>query len=182
MQELARGAAIYASLANSMVASVIEELSPKDQRPKLLLEKLAIIQEAQVAAVSAGFAAASNLQLLWQDTLLKNLSFQPQVQSAVRTAPFEGSHILGPEPKVLQQRVRTIRLADRMVASRKPRRQPRPAQRRLPQPRRTSSPGLQCLSVWVLLRLRLFRGPLPKISPFVQVPAGQPGTDPSRTT
>ena len=55
-EELARRSAIYASLADLMVASMIEELSPKDQRSKLLLEKLTIIQEAQVAAVSAGFA------------------------------------------------------------------------------------------------------------------------------
>ena len=60
-EELARRSAIYASLADSMVASVIEELSPKDECTKLLLEKLAIIQEAQVSAVSAGFTAALNL-------------------------------------------------------------------------------------------------------------------------
>ena len=64
-EELARRSAIYASLADSMVASVIEELSPKDERTKLLREKLAIIQEAQVSVVSAGFAATSNLQLYW---------------------------------------------------------------------------------------------------------------------
>ena len=74
-EELTRRAAIYASLADSMVASVIEELSPKDQRSELLHEKLAIIQEAQVSAVSAGFAAASNLQLLRRDALLKTLVF-----------------------------------------------------------------------------------------------------------
>ena len=67
LEELARRSAIYALLADSMVASVIEELSPKDQRSKLLLEKLTIIQEAQVSAVLAGFAAASNLQLLRKD-------------------------------------------------------------------------------------------------------------------
>ena len=116
-EELARRSAIYASLADSMVASVIEELSPKDERTKLLREKLAIIQEAQVSAVSAGFAAASNLQLLRRDALLKNFGFQPQVLSTMRTAQFEGSHVLGPEPKVLQNRVRTIRQADRMAGS-----------------------------------------------------------------
>ena len=116
-EELARRAAIYASLADSMVASVIEEISPKDHRSKILREKLAIIQEAQVAAVSSGFAAASNLQLIRRDALLKNFGFQPQVLSRVRTAPFEGSHVLGPEPKVLQQRVRAIRQADRMAGS-----------------------------------------------------------------
>ena len=116
-EELARRSAIYASLADSMVASVIEELSPKDERTKLLREKLAIIQEAQVSVVSAGFAAALNLQLLRHDALLKNFGFQPQVLSSVRTAPFEGSHVLGPEPKVLQNRMRAIRQADRMAGS-----------------------------------------------------------------
>ena len=114
-KELARRSAIYASLADSMVASVIEELSFKDERSKLIREKLAIIQEAQVSAVSAGFAAASNLQLLRRDALLKN--FQPQVLSSVRTAPFEGSHVVGPEPKVLQNHVCAIRQADRMAGS-----------------------------------------------------------------
>ena len=115
-EELARRSAVYASLADSMVASVIEELSPKDERTKLLREKLAIIQEAQVSAVSAGFAATSNLQLL-RHVLLKNFGFQPQVLSTVRMAPFEGSHVLGPELKVLQNRVRTIRQVDRMAGS-----------------------------------------------------------------
>ena len=100
-----------------MVASVIEELSPKDQRSKLLLEKLTIIQEAQVSAVSAGFAAASNLQLLRRDALLRNFGFQPQVLSTVRTAPFEGPHFLGSDPKQLENRVRAIRQADRMAGS-----------------------------------------------------------------
>ena len=116
-EELARRSAIYALLTDSMVASVIEELSPKEERTKLLREKLAIIQEAQVSVVSAGFAAASNLQLLRRDSLLKNFGFQPQVLSTVRTAPFKSSHVLGPEPKVLQNQVRTIRQADRMAGS-----------------------------------------------------------------
>ena len=59
-EELARRSAIYASLADSMVASVIAELSPKDKHSKLLREKLAIIQEAQVAAVSSGFASGAS--------------------------------------------------------------------------------------------------------------------------
>ena len=96
---------------------VIEELSSKHQHSKLLREKLAIIQEAQVAAVSAGFAAASNLQLLRRDSLLQNFGFQLQVLSTVRTAPFEGSHVLGLEPKILQQWVWNIRQADRTAGS-----------------------------------------------------------------
>ena len=37
--------------------------------------------------------------------------------NTVRIAPFERSHVLGLEPKVLQQRVRTIRQVDRMAGS-----------------------------------------------------------------
>ena len=60
---------------------------------------------------------ASNLQLLRREALLKNFGFEPQVFSTVRTAPFEGSHVLGPDPKVFQNTMRTIRQADRMVGS-----------------------------------------------------------------
>ena len=89
-----------------MVAAVIEKLSPKDQRSKLLLEKLTIIQEAQVSAVSAAFAAASNLQLL------KNFGFQPQVLSC------ENGWVHSKDLKEeLQNRVRSIRRADRMAGS-----------------------------------------------------------------
>ena len=88
-EELSRRSAIYASLADSKVASVIAELSPKDERSNLLREKLAIIQEAQEAAVSAGFAAASNRQLLLWDALLQSFGFQPQVLNTVRTVPFD---------------------------------------------------------------------------------------------
>ena len=63
-EELAWRSVIYASLGDSIVVSVIEELSPKDDWTKLLREKLAIIQEAQVSAVSAGFAAVSNAVML----------------------------------------------------------------------------------------------------------------------
>ena len=51
--------------------------------------------------MSSGSVAASNLQLLRRDALLKNFSFQPQVLSVVHTALFEESHVVGPEPKVL---------------------------------------------------------------------------------
>ena len=67
--------------------------------------------------MSAGFAAASNLQFLRRDALLRNFNFQPQVLSAVWTAPFEGHHVVGPEPKDLQARVRAIRQADCMTGS-----------------------------------------------------------------
>ena len=139
------------------------------------------LQEAQVAAVSASFAAASNLQLLRWDALLKNFGFQPQVLSNVRTVPFEGSHILGLEPKVLQQRVQTIRQADRMAGSSVTFVQ-KPKESNQTSTKKTSSTkkSQQCLSAWVRLLLRPCRGPYLKISRFVLVLAEEPVTDPSQ--
>ena len=182
MEELVIRSAIYASLTDSMVASVISELSPKDDHSKILKVKLPIMQEAQVAAVSSGLAAASNLQLLHRDALLQNLGFQPQVLSIVRTAPFKGSHVLGPEPKELQLHVRSIRQAHRMAGSSvtflrlRTQFQPGPA-RRHPQARRASSPGPQVSTAWGLLpNQHQSRRLSPKtLSPSVQAPAGDPG-------
>ena len=67
--------------------------------------------------MSSRFAAAYNLQLLHRDALLQNFGFQLQVLSIVRTVPFEGSNVLGPEPNELQQCVCSIWQADRMTGS-----------------------------------------------------------------
>ena len=174
-EELARRSAIYASLADSMVASVIEELSPKDERSKLLREKLAIIQEAQV---SAGFAAASNLQLLRHDALLRNFNFQPPVLSAVRTAPFEGHHVVGPEPRHFK---RGSGPSDKLIVWQAhqwlspDRKKSRPARRRHP---RRWLLGLLCLTGWALLHPQR-RGRSHRSRPFQLAPEG-PVHDPSK--
>ena len=87
-------------------------LSPKDERSKLLWEKLTIIQEAQFSAVSADFAAASNLQLLRRDALLRNFNFQLQFSLQCVQLRLKVTMWL-----VLQARVRAIRQADRMTGS-----------------------------------------------------------------
>ena len=61
--------------------------------------------------------AAAVFQLQRWDSQLKNFGFQPQVLCTVKMAPFEGPHVLVPESKILQNRVRAIRQADRMVGS-----------------------------------------------------------------
>ena len=178
-EELAWRSAIYAFLADSMVASVIEELSPKDECTKLLWEKLAIIQEAQISTVSAGFAAASNLQLLRRVDLLKNFNFQPQVLSSVQTAPFEGDHVVGPEPKVLQNRVSAIRQADLMTGSSVTflQKQWEPKTRKWRHPRRRLL-DLQCLTAWGPWPPHL-RGLWHRSRPFKLAPEG-PVHDPSK--
>ena len=181
--ELARRSAIYTSLADSMVASVIEELSPKDQKSKLLWEKLAIIQEAHVSAVSAGVAAASNLQLLRRDALLRNFGFQPQVLSTVRTAPFEGPHVLGPDPKELQNRVRTIQQADRMAGSsvtfvQKPKETK--TSTKVTSSSRKNPSRTSVFDRLGRLQPLLYREPWHRSSPFVLAPAGEPAIHPTQ--
>ena len=166
-----------------MVASVIEELSPKDQRSKLLREKLAIIQEAQVSAVSAGFATASNLQLLRQDALLRNFGFQPQVLSTVRTPPLEGPHLLGPDAKELQNRVGpsgklTEWQAHPWHLSRNPKRPRQPRKWHHLQGR--TSPGPLSLIILVHLLPLLYREMWRRSSRFVLAPAGEPAIDPTQ--
>ena len=168
-----------------MVASVIEELSPKDQRSKLLLEKLTFIQEAQVSAVSAGFAAASNLQLLRRDALLKNLGFQPQVLNSVRTVPLEGSHVLGQEPKELHNRVRAICQADRMACSSVTfvqKTKDYKTSMKTTSSSKKSQSRTSVLIVLVLLPLLLDREPWHRSSPFVLALAGDPATDPTQNS
>ena len=148
-----------------MVASVLFQLSPRDERTKLLKEKLAIIQEAQVATMTSGFAAASSLQLLRRDTLLQNFSFQPQVLSIVGTAPFEGSHVLGLEGTTATcTQYPTHRQDVRIIKSRsrkRPKRllHPRALRRRV-RSYVHNKPGCRCLIVWgLLVSPPPFRGP-----------------------
>ena len=115
------------------------------------------------------------------DALLKNFGFQPQVLSTVRTAPLEGSHVLGPEPKVLQNRVRAIRQADRMAGS----------SVTFTQKHRESKSSMKVTSS----RKTAFRTPAfdqpgsptatreewHRSRPFQLAPAGEPATDPTPT-
>ena len=177
-KELARRSAIYASLADSMVASVIEELSPKDERTKLLREKLTIIQEAQVSAVSAGFAVASNLQLLRRDALLRNFNFQPQfslqcLQLRLKVTMWlvlnqkSFKVVSGPSDKQIVWQAHQW-----LSPSRK---KSRPARRRHPRRRLL---GLPCLTGWAPLHPQR-RGRSHRSRPFELAPEG-PVHDPSK--
>ena len=103
-----------------------------------------------------------------------------EVFSSVRTAPFEGNHVVGHEPKVLQNRVHTIRQADRMAGSSvtfaQKHREPRPA-RKWRHPRRRLL-ELQSLTAWGPRPPQL-KGLWRGSRPFELAPAG-PASDPSR--
>ena len=116
-EELARRSATYASLADSMVASVIEELFPQGWTHKTSLG------EAGHNSRGTSFRGVCRLCSRVEPAVASSrcppeeLQLPAQVLSAVWTAPFEGCHVVGPEPKVLQNRVRAIRQADRMAGS-----------------------------------------------------------------
>ena len=179
-EELARRSAIYASLADSMVASVIEELSPKDERTKLLREKLDIIQEAQVSAVSAGVAATSNLQLWHRDALLKNFGFQPQVLSTVRTGTVRGFACSGSRAQGPSEQSENHQTGGQDGhQSRLPRNTviPSPAWKRRHPGRQRQ--GHQSSTVWGLLLPPRPREQWHRSRPFALALAGEPATDPT---
>ena len=102
----------------------------------------------------------------WEETLLlQNFSFQPQVLSIVGTAPFEGSHVLGPEGTTAKcTQYPTHRQDVRIIKSRsrkRPKRllHPRALRRRV-RSYVHNKPGCRCLIVWgLLVSPPPFRGP-----------------------
>ena len=115
-EELARRASIYASVADSMMGSVIAELVPEDQMSAGLVERLRIIQEAQVGAMAASVAVASNLQLVRRDAVLKHMNLPQSTISRARTAPFVGTHVLGPEPKEFARILSDMKKEDALLS------------------------------------------------------------------
>ena len=145
-----------------------------DESTKLLKEKLTVIQEAQVAALSSGFAATSNLQLLRRDALLKNFSFQPQVLSVVR--------LRGHMSLLLKYlRFWSVCITSdtwtgcqdlQSLSRRQLKKLPHPKSPRRCQRSRHNRPGLLCLTLWGLQVNPPFRGPSHRTrSPFMHSPA-----------
>ena len=126
---------------------------------------------------------ASSLQLLCRDALLKNFGFQPQVLSTARTAPFEGSRVLDPEPKVLQNTLRTIRQVDWMAGSSvtfAQRHRDSKSSRKAISSRRLRQ-GHQSSIVWDLLLPPRPREQWHRSRPFALALAGESATDPILT-
>ena len=59
-EELMRRVAIYSSIIDSLVASILEHI-PKEHRTKIVQEQVRILHKSSNKAVSAAVAAASNL-------------------------------------------------------------------------------------------------------------------------
>ena len=90
-EELSHRAAV-GSIADVMFSSIIHPLAP------LLKERITIAAEASLRSITASVAVSSNLQLVRRYVVLDHLLLNQSMASRARTAPFSGTHLIGPDP------------------------------------------------------------------------------------
>ena len=108
-EELSRRAAVYGSIADVMFSSIIHSLAPEDDRAPLLKERITIAAEASMRSITASVAVASNMQLVRRDVVLDHLLLNQSSASRARTAPFSGTHLMGPDPNRFYEEIMKLR-------------------------------------------------------------------------
>ena len=108
-EELSRRAAVYGSIADVMFSSIIPSLAPEDERAPLLKERITIAAEASMRSITASVAGASNMQLVRRDVVLDHLLLNQSSASRARTAPFSGTHLMGPDPNRFYEEIMKLR-------------------------------------------------------------------------
>ena len=108
-EELSRRAAVYGSIADVMFSSIIHSLAPEDERAPLLKERITIAAEASMRSITASVAVASNMQLVRRDVVLDHLLLNQSSASQARTAPFSGTHLMGPDPNRFYEEIMKLR-------------------------------------------------------------------------
>ena len=108
-EELSRRAAVYGSIADVMFSSIIHSLAPEDERAPLLKERITIAAEASMRSIKASVAVASNMQLVRRDVVLDHLLLNQSSASRARTAPFSGTHLMGPDPNRFYEEIMKLR-------------------------------------------------------------------------
>ena len=98
-----RQAVVYSSIAESLVASLLEHI-PKENRTKIIQEQVRIMAKAS----RKGVEVASNLQLIRRDVALGNLRLEDDHVARVRTAAFHGKNLLGPNIKEFDAKIFTM--------------------------------------------------------------------------
>ena len=91
-----------------MFSSIIHPLAPEDERAPLLKERITIAAEASMRSITASVAVASNLQLVRRDVVLDHLLLK-LTASRARTAPFSGTHLMGPDPNRFYEEIMKLR-------------------------------------------------------------------------
>ena len=107
-EELMRQAAVYSSITDSLVASLLEHI-PEENRTKIIQEEVKIMAKASRKGVVWVVAVTSNLQLIRWDVALGNLRLQDDHDARARTAPFDGKNLLGPNIKEFDAKIFTMR-------------------------------------------------------------------------
>ena len=108
-EQLSRRAAVYGSIADVMFSSIIHSLAPEDERAPLLKERITIAAEASMRSITASVAVASNMQLVRRDVVLDHLLLNQSSASRARTAPFSGTHLMGPDPNRFYEEIMKLR-------------------------------------------------------------------------
>ena len=106
-EELMRRAAIYGSIMDSLVASILKYI-PEEAQDKVVQEQLTIMHKSSYKAIASETAEASNLQLIRRDMALVQLHLQDEHIARARTAPFQGHSRTtgGPLPRNPMRRTR----------------------------------------------------------------------------
>ena len=107
-EELSRRAAVYGSITDVLVGSILRQI-PEEARTPVLREQVQIMGQASRRCVAAAAASAANLQLVRRDSVLNGHRLKEEYISRARAAPFTGSHVVGPDPREFNRALQTLK-------------------------------------------------------------------------
>ena len=103
-EQLMRRVAIYGSITDSWVASILKHI-PEEARDKVVQEQVRIMNKSSQKAIASATAAASKFHLIHRDVALEQLQLQDEHIIRARTAPFHGHSLVGPEPQECDKKI-----------------------------------------------------------------------------
>ena len=107
-EELSRRAAVYGSITDVLVSSILRQI-PEEARTPVLREQVQIMGQASRRCVTAAAAAAANLQLVRRDAVLHSHNLKEEYCSRARVAPFTGANVIGPNPREFNETLMTLK-------------------------------------------------------------------------
>ena len=105
-KELMRRAAIYGSITDSLVVSILQYIT-EEARDKVVQEQVRIMHKSSHKTIASGAVAASNFQLICRDMALGQL--QDEHIARARTAPFHGQCLVRLEPQRFDEKIFIMR-------------------------------------------------------------------------
>ena len=107
-EELSRRAAVYASISDSLIATILKQI-PRESRSEILREQVEIMAQASRRSVAASVASAANCQLIRRDAVLTSLKLKEEYVNRARLAPFSGANVIGPQPREFSEELMRLR-------------------------------------------------------------------------